>query len=51
MNKRISNKKMKRTQVYLTMPEIKKIKKQAYDRGVSKSEMIRRIIDKYFEED
>jgi len=40
---------MKRTQIYLTEKEKTVIKKYANDLGISKSEMIRRIIDLYID--
>ena len=41
---------MKRNQIYLTEIELENIKKYANNVGISKSEMIRRIIDLYIEE-
>ena len=40
---------MKRTQIYLSETEVKIIKQYSHDLGISKSEMIRRIIDLYIE--
>ena len=40
---------MKRTQIYLSEIEVNTIKQYAHDLGISKSEMIRRIIDLYIE--
>ena len=41
---------MERTQIYLTKNEKKEIKKEANEIGISKSELIRRIIDLYIDE-
>lgn len=41
---------MKRNQIYLPEKQVKMIKKYAYELGISKSEMIRRILDGYIEE-
>ena len=38
---------MKRTQIYLTKQETVKLKKEAQELGISKSELIRRILDLY----
>ena len=40
---------MKRTQIYLSEKELKLIKEHAAKSGLSKSEVVRRIIDYYFE--
>ncbi len=40
---------MKRTQIYLTEKEKKTIKEYSTELGISKSEMIRRIIDLYID--
>ena len=40
---------MKRTQIYLTKQEVTKLKKEAQGLGISKSELIRRIIDLYLD--
>ena len=40
---------MKRTQIYLTKQEVVKLKKETQDLGISKSELIRRIIDLYLD--
>lgn len=42
---------MKRTQIYLTKREIVKLKKKAQKIGISKSELIRRIIDLYLDKE
>ena len=41
---------MKRTQIYLTKQELLKLKEESFKNGISKSELIRRIIDLYFGE-
>lgn len=38
---------MKRTQIYLTIRQMKLLKQKALDAGVSLSELIRRILDEY----
>jgi hypothetical protein len=38
---------MNRTQIYLTENEHKSLKKEAYEKNVSMSEIIRTIIDEY----
>ena len=40
---------MKRTQIYLTKQEAIKLKEKAQIIGISKSELIRRIIDLYLD--
>lgn len=42
---------MKRTQIYLTKQEVIKLKKKAQKIGISKSELIRRIIDLYLDKE
>jgi len=41
---------MERTQIYLTSLQKKKLKQNNRKYGLSSSELIRRLIDKYFEE-
>jgi hypothetical protein len=41
---------MIRTQIYLTEEERKFFKKEAYEREIAMSEVIREILDKYIEE-
>ena len=41
---------MKRTQVYLTEQEWKLLLEEAKERGLSMSDILRRIIDEHFEE-
>jgi len=38
---------MKRTQIYLTKRQLSKMKQESYDLGISASELIRRILDRY----
>lgn len=42
--------KMNRTQIYFTEKEHNKIKKESKEKGISMSDVIRRIVDKHFEE-
>lgn len=42
---------MKRTQIYLTIFQMKKLKQQALDKDISLSELIRRILDSYLDND
>ena len=42
---------MKRTQIYLTIIQMKKLKQKALDKGISLSELIRRILDNYLDND
>ena len=42
---------MKRTQIYLTEQEVIKLKEKSQDLGISKSELIRRIIDLYLDKE
>jgi len=41
---------MKRTDIYLKESQLEKLKKEKNITGVPSSELIRRLIDKYFEE-
>lgn len=41
---------MERTQIYLTKEERKFYRKEAFDREVTMSEVIREVLDKYMEE-
>jgi len=41
---------MNRTQIYLTDKEQKNLKKEADEIGISKAELVRRILDKHIEE-
>ena len=42
---------MKRTQIYLTIIQMKKLKQKALDKDISLSELIRRILDNYLDND
>ena len=42
---------MKRTQIYLTIIQMKKLKQKALDKDISLSELIRRILDYYLDND
>lgn len=41
---------MHRTQIYLTDQQVEKIKQEAKEKEIRFSEMLRRIIDTYYEE-
>ena len=40
---------MKRTQIYLTEVQMKKLSERAKGQGISLSELIRRVLDEYIE--
>lgn len=40
---------MRRTQIYLTKVQIERLEVDSKKTGISKSELIRRILDKYFD--
>ena len=42
--------KMKRQQIFLPEPMIKKIDEMAEEKGIAKGEIIRRALDEYFKE-
>ena len=42
---------MKRTQIYLTIIQMKELKQKALDKDISLSELIRRILDNYLDND
>ena len=42
---------MKRTQIYITINQSERLKERAEKIGISVSELIRRILDEYLEED
>lgn len=41
--------KMRRTEMYLTISQHEKVKKEADKRGINFSEMFRKIVDYYYE--
>ena len=45
----MAKKKMRRTEMYLTEKQHKAVHKEADDRGVSFSEMFRKIVDYYYD--
>ena len=46
---KMSKKKMRRTDLYLTEKQHIEVKKEAEDRGINFSEMFRKIVDYYLE--
>ena len=42
---------MKRIQIYLTKRQLSKMKQKSYDLGISTSELIRRILDRYIDDE
>lgn len=41
---------MHKTQIYLTEQQVEKIREEATEKGIRFSEMLRRIVDDYYEE-
>ena len=41
---------MKKTNISFTEPHLKRLRKEKKETGLSTSELIRRLLDKYFEE-